>query len=273
MIRISNTVVGILNLLSLLVGLAAIGYSLYIHLDIGGNATDCQRVIKFPLLIGGGAIFIVSLLGLFGSFCGKNAALYVYLFLMFVLIIGLVAFTVFVLLVTNRNVGKKVSEKGIKEYKIGDFSHWLQKYVLNDKKWNDIKSCLIDAHVCRGFVLQQNVSAIYNKLSITQSGCCKPPVYCGFTSKNATYWIVPKTGPAVEDSDCTTWSNNQKELCFDCKSCKGEVLVNIRQQWRNLAIINSCVLIFVTLVYIIGCFATRNNDYSSHKYKRYRGYP
>ncbi|KAJ7956548.1 Tetraspanin family protein [Quillaja saponaria] len=272
MVRISNTVVGILNILSLLVGLTAIGYSVYIQFN-GGNATDCQRVIKLPLLIGGGLLFLVSLLGIFGSFCGNNAALYVYLFLMFVLIIGLIAFTVFVLLVTNKEAGRSVSGKGYKEHKTMDFSNWLQKYVLNDKKWNEIKSCLADAHLCRVIDKgQHDASAIIKDLSTTQSGCCKPPLSCGFTFKNATYWEIPKTGPAVDDTDCTAWSNDQNKLCLDCNSCKGAVLDNIRQEWRSLAIFNSCVLVFVTLVYMIGCCATKNNK-SKHKYMRHRGYP
>lgn len=106
----------------------------------------------------------------------------------------------------------------------------------------------------------------------TQSGCCKPPSYCGFEYRNATYWVAPKTGPAVPDTDCTTWSNEQTMLCFNCKSCKAGVLSNIRKEWRRLAIFNSCVLIILTLIYCIGCCATRNNR-SSPKYTTHRGHP
>lgn len=105
-------------------------------------------------------------------------------------------------------------------------------------------------------------------ISCMQSGCCKPPAYCGFQSKNATYWIAPKTGPAVSDQDCKIWSNVQKELCFDCESCKIAVLDNIKKDWRIIAIINSIILVIVIIVYSIGCCALRSNSYRG--YSKYR---
>lgn len=104
-----------------------------------------------------------------------------------------------------------------------------------------------------------------------QSGCCKPPVECGFEFKNSTNWTVPKSGPAVPDSDCNTWSNQQNELCFNCNSCKAGFLGNIKQQWKNLLIFNICLIVFVIIVYSTGCCASRNNRIS-RKYNRYGGY-
>lgn len=98
----------------------------------------------------------------------------------------------------------------------------------------------------------------------SQVGCCKPPVQCGFTMKNATFWEVPKTGPAMNDTDCFTWKNKENKLCYDCNSCKGEVLANIRNQWRYLTIFNVCVLILLTSIYVLGCYAIRNNRRNQH---------
>lgn len=93
-----------------------------------------------------------------------------------------------------------------------------------------------------------------------QSSCCKPPSECGFNSQNATFWIAPKTGPAVDDSDCKAWKNQQQTLCFDCNACKAGFVDSIRSQWENLLIANLCALVFLIFTYIVGCRAKRNNS-------------
>ncbi|KAA8542330.1 hypothetical protein F0562_023534 [Nyssa sinensis] len=190
---------------------------------------------------------------------------------MFLLIAGLLCFTVFTVIVTNKGVGEAISGRGYKEYRLGDYSHWLQNYVINEKHWEKIKSCLIDAQVCKslGEARHESAADFYkSSLSPTESGCCKPPTSCGFEYQNATFWTVPKSGPAVPDGDCKTWSNNQTVLCFDCQSCKAGVLANIKKEWRQLAIINAGILVFIIVVYSIGCCALRNNR--SDRYHRHK---
>lgn len=71
---------------------------------------------------------------------------------MFVLIVLLFCFTIFAFVVTNKGAGEKLSGKGYKEYKLGDYSSWLQRRVNSDKNWNRIKSCLQDSKVCKSMI-------------------------------------------------------------------------------------------------------------------------
>ncbi|KAL3716643.1 hypothetical protein ACJRO7_008256 [Eucalyptus globulus] len=272
MARISNTIVTILNIVSTILAIVAIGASakLMVH-----SNTECQKSLQSPLLMTGAVLLVVSLIGLIGS-CGRsNFFLYTYLILLFLSILALIAFTVLAFLVTNESAGKAVSGRGFKEYRLGDYSNWMQKHLVNGEKWNEIRSCLADANICRRLsegAHQSEVEFSKQNLSPIQSGCCKPPTYCGFEFKNATYWTVPKSGPAVPDSDCLTWSNDQETLCYDCKSCKGGFLANGRMEWRNLLICNVLLLIIFMVVYSVGCCATRNNR-RDRGYAKYRGYP
>ncbi|XVE54611.1 hypothetical protein DITRI_Ditri03aG0095700 [Diplodiscus trichospermus] len=264
MVRISNCIVVLVNCLILLLGLLSL--SLGVYLVVHGN-TFCEEVLTDPLLILGVCLAVVSLLGLIGSLCKNNFFMFIYLAILFFSIPGLIGFTVFVFLVTNHGAGKVLSERDliINQRKTADFSNWLQKHFVNDKNWNQIKSCLIDAKVCRSIGNNNNnnndVRALVffkKTLPAIQAGCCKPPTACGFHPTNETFWEVPKSGPASGDPDCLTWSNNEWTLCYDCNSCKGGVIDNLRKQWRSLAISNIVILIFLIFVYSVGCCARRS---------------
>ncbi|KAB2073145.1 hypothetical protein ES319_A07G064000v1, partial [Gossypium barbadense] len=236
---------------------------LFRHVNNGSNSSShCRKVLTNPLLILSG--FLVTVFFLF-----------VYLGVMFLSILCLIGFTVFVFLITNNDAGKVFSEKEffVKEPKTMDFSHWLQNHFVNDKNWNRIKSCLIDARVCTS---GSNANGVNYKALVffkktfpaIQGGCCKPPSSCGFKPKNASFWEVPKSGAATSDPDCKTWSNNPRELCYDCNSCKSGILANLRKEWRSLAFINIILVVFLFFVYSIGCCARRSNHKTNMKYIR-----
>nr|CAD1826669.1 unnamed protein product [Ananas comosus var. bracteatus] len=164
--------------------------------------------------------------------------------------------------------------KGYKEYRLGDYSHWLQRRVADWNTWKRIESCIGDAKLCGGLdgEVGSKANEFYKQnLSPIQSGCCKPPTYCGFVYKNATFWVAPKSGLNTRDADCKAWSNDQDKLCYGCNSCKAGVLATIKNKWKMVSIFNVALLVLLIIVYSIGCCAIRNNRADSH-YKRYYGY-
>ncbi|XP_052181136.1 tetraspanin-8-like [Diospyros lotus] len=277
MVRLSNGFVVFINVIGILLSLAVIASSLWFYLN---HATPCQKLLERPLLILGLSLLVISVLGLVGAGCRNQFFLWIYLSALFLLILGLIGFTIFAIIVTNKGVGKAISRKGFKEYRLADYSNWLQDHVVNHKNWEDIRSCLVDAGVCSDLGADPHykdtqADFMNRGLSSVQSGCCKPPTYCKLQFKNATFWTMPKAGPAVPDSDCQTWSNNQQALCYDCKSCKAGVLANIKQKWRYLALFNTGTIVVVVVVYSIGCYALRHNIGSRRPYSayNYKGYP
>ncbi|KAF5730234.1 tetraspanin-11 [Tripterygium wilfordii] len=211
-----------------------------------------------------------------GSCCKINFLLNFYLFVLVLMILGLLALTGFVFAITHEGGSTKAVEGiGFKEYRVQDYSDWLQKHFTDGKTWRQIRSCLVDAQVCSS--LSKNVvpeaSEFYKmKMSPIQSGCCKPPMSCGFEYKNATFWTVPESGLKEEgDHDCISWSNHQDTLCYDCLSCKGGVLAFIKKEWRFFAYFNLALLVFFNLILSMACCARRNNI-EDQGYRRYRGY-
>lgn len=155
MARVSNCIVGFVNSVLLLLGTVSLSFGIYFAVH---GSSHCQKVLTDPLLILGGFLVAVSLLGLIGSLCKNTVFMFIYLTIMFLLILGLIGFTVFVFLVTNHGAGKVFSGRGliVKDGKTTDFSNWLHNNFVNDKNWDQIKSCLIDAKVCSSLANNNN---------------------------------------------------------------------------------------------------------------------
>ncbi|QCE13981.1 Tetraspanin/Peripherin [Vigna unguiculata] len=263
MFRINNTFVGILHTLPLFLGLAAMGVSAYIRVH-----GDCQNVLKYPLLFSGLFVSVVSALGLVGALCRVNAALYLYLIATFFVILAFASFTLVALVVvTKGNAPHHASRVG---FTVRDFSPWLRHYVSDDHNWDDTKRCFAQARICHGLAVDaHNVSLVFKHSTTTQFGCCKPPEQCRF-KLNGTLWEAPKAGAAAEESDCRSWSNREEKMCFDCDSCKGGVLAGVRKQWRDMSIVNACVVLLLTIIYVFACYAIRNNRLEYSKYTAQR---
>ncbi|THU66277.1 hypothetical protein C4D60_Mb05t12460 [Musa balbisiana] len=264
MVKISNSLIGILNFLTLLVSFPVIGIALWFRVQA---ATECERVLQLPLLVLGIFLFVVSVLGFVGSCFRVSVFLWIYLFVLFLLILAMFAFTMFGLIVTNKGVGQAIVGRAYKEYKLDDYSHWLQKRVRDWPTWNVIEGCLKEAKVCgqlEGAVGMKATEFYRKNLSPIQSGCCKPPSYCRFTYVNATYWTMPKSGAVAPGLDCKAWSNDQEKLCYTCNSCKGGVLATLKDGRKKVAIFNAALLVFLIITYTVGCCAYRNNKSRNH---------
>lgn len=170
MVRVSNTIVALLNTIFLLVSLAVISGGMYIH--VHASATACQKSLENPLFILGVFMLLVSFLGLIGSCCRNNCLLWLYLILLFLMMVGLVVFTIFAFVVTNETAGQALSDKGFKKYRLGDYSHWLQNHFVKGKNWDVLRSCLIEAKVCdnnQNDFSKQKFSAIQARTSSISS--------------------------------------------------------------------------------------------------------
>lgn len=267
--RLSNNLVGILNFVTFLLSIPILAGGIWLS---HRSSTDCEKFLQGPVIAIGVFLLVVSLCGLVGACCRNSLLLWIYLFVMFLLIVLLFCFTIFAFVVTNKGAGEVVSGRGYKEYKLGDYSNWLQKRVENSKNWRKIRSCLVDSKVCErlqesGNGNQTLAQFIKNNLSPLQSGCCKPPTDCGFDYQGPTIWNKPTTGLASNNTDCTTWQNNPNVLCYDCQSCKAGVLANIKDDWKKVAVVNIIFLVCLVVVYSVGCCAFRNNR---EEWKGYR---
>lgn len=268
MVRCSNNLVGILNFITFLLSIPIIAGGVWLSRQ---GTSECERFLDKPVIALGVFLMIVSLAGLIGACCRVSWLLWVYLVVMFLLILLLFCFTIFAFVVTNKGAGEKVSGRGYKEYRLGDYSSWLQKRVDSDKNWNKIKSCLQDSKVCKSLIDDGSNNTprdeFYNKhLSAIQSGCCKPSSDCNYTYVTPTNWT--KNTTTSTNPDCNAWDNDQNTLCYNCESCKAGLLDNIKSDWKKVAVLNIIFLVFLVIVYSIGCCAFRNNR-EDNSWKRY----
>ncbi|KAL3532936.1 hypothetical protein ACH5RR_006457 [Cinchona calisaya] len=264
MARCSNNLVGILNLLTLLLSIPIIAGGIWLSRQAN---TECEHFLEKPVIALGVFLFLVSLAGLIGACCRVSWLLWLYLLVMFLLILVLFCFTIFAFVVTNKGAGEAVSGKGYKEYRLGHYSTWLQKRVNNN--WPRIQSCLQDSKICRSLLNGTSTpeQQFYSEhLSSLQSGCCKPSVDCKFIYVSPTNWTNP--GTTSSNPDCNAWSNDPKILCYSCQACKAGLLDNIKSDWKKVAILNIIMLVFLIVVYSVGCCAFRNNR-EENAWKRY----
>ncbi|XP_020089558.1 tetraspanin-2 [Ananas comosus] len=265
---VSNNITAFINFMALLCSIPIIGAGIWLA---SKPDAECLRLARWPLIILGTLILLVSLAGFVGAYWGRECLLAAYLFAMAALIALLLVLIVFAFAVTRPDGSVPVPGRGYDEYRLGGFSAWLRGYVVDPGRWARIRACLGESGVCQR--LSRDAPYLtadqfaQSHLSPLQSGCCKPPTACGYMYVNPTVWVNPSNAGA--DQDCAAWSNDQSQLCYGCEACKAGMLGNLREEWRkaNVALIVAAVaLIFV---YVIGCSAFKNAQ-TEDLFRRYK---
>ena len=101
----SNTVIGYLNLVTLLASIPIIGAGLWLA---HGSAATCESALQAPLLAIGFIVLLVSLAGFIGACYHVTWALWLYLLAMLLLVVALLGITVFGMAVTADGGGRQV---------------------------------------------------------------------------------------------------------------------------------------------------------------------
>ncbi|GAQ78140.1 hypothetical protein KFL_000080460 [Klebsormidium nitens] len=245
-----------LNILTLLLSLPIIGFGIYLAV---ASTPQCYRFFMYPVLILGVLLLFLSLLGIAGAWTHSACFLWIYGLLMAILWLALLAFTIFSFIVTNDGAGKELAGQGVLEYRLQDYSAWLQKQVEKPSTWRSIKSCLQEKGYCQDFPQRFPTTDIFlanlGNLSPIESGCCRPPSSCGFPIITSTSYDT--TTPLGNDTDCLTYSSNIQQECLDCNSCRAGFLQELKGKWKIVAIGNSAILALVLVVWCVSCGARR----------------
>ncbi|XP_022759484.1 tetraspanin-8-like [Durio zibethinus] len=256
--HLSNKLLGIINFLTFIFSIPILVAGIWLSKS---GVSDCGLTADTNLIRIGALIMIVSLAGFIGSCYGVGWLLWAYLVIILLLILSGLGFTVFTFVVSHKGSGETVAGKGYKEYKLGNYSNWIQTIVNETQNWNKIKTCLVDTKVCTGFknkYLNYTVEKFHKeRLNAIQSGCCKPSNDCGFTYRSPMNRTEEKG--VYSNPDCKAWDNDPTVLCFNCKSCKAGVADNMNRTLKKEATVNVVFLILLIIVYCIGCCAFWNN--------------
>ncbi|KAG9456064.1 hypothetical protein H6P81_000572 [Aristolochia fimbriata] len=138
---------------------------------------------------------------------------------------------------------------------------WLKLRIGKHGYWTDIKTCVYRSQVCSDLSFRMTGLSAYQfstkKLTMIESGCCKPPAICGMHYVNATCWINTRKSREYQDlrfasktilgGDCSTWDNAESKLCFDCQACKLGFLRTLQQRWRRLGVFISTMALLLLL--------------------------
>lgn len=250
------------NCIALVLSIVVLGLGILLATKHG----NCERLMAKPVLITGAFIMCVSLIGFLGALKEVSLLLWAYLFLMCLLLGALAGFTILAFIVTNHGAasGRHSKEPGAQDYRLEDYSGWLQKLLNDTDNWEHLKSCFVKPKYCSDLKLKYRTLRAYKHaaLSPIESACCRPPSQCGYPPKNASYYDLQST-PLSSRKDCKLYRNSIAIKCYNCDSCKGVIAHYLRKEWRIVALVNIIIFTMLIVLYSIAYFA-RNVP---HKFK------
>ncbi|KAF8400981.1 hypothetical protein HHK36_014284 [Tetracentron sinense] len=264
--QMSNNITAILNLIALLTSVPIIGAGIWLA---SKQDNECIHLFRWPVLIIGVLILLVSLSGFVGAYWNRQRLLLFYLFCMALLILLLLLLLIFFFVVTRPDGGFVVPGRAYKEYRLKGFSSWLRNHVTDSGNWRKIRTCLAQSSFCAKLSKDYTTADQFFMAHVSplQARCCKPPTVCGFGYVNPTLWTNAANPTA--DPDCNMWNNDQSQLCYGCNACKAGLLGNLRKEWRKANVILIVAVVALICVYLIACSAFKNAQ-TEDLFKRYK---
>lgn len=153
---LSNHITAVLNFIGLLASIPIIGAGIWLA---SKPDNDCIHDFRWPVLILGTLVLLVSLAGFLGAYFYKRGLLAFYLFAMALLIAFLLFLLLFALIVTQPDGSYDVPGRAYTEYRLQGFSLWLRNHVTNSGSWPKISACLARSNIC--FKLTHHPMTVY----------------------------------------------------------------------------------------------------------------
>ncbi|CAI0405810.1 unnamed protein product [Linum tenue] len=142
---LSNNLTAILNLIAFLCSVPIIASGIWLAAQ---PDNECIHLIRWPVVLLGLLVLVVSLTGFVGAYWYKETLLAFYLCCMAILIALLLILLVFAFVVTRPDGSYDVPGRGDREFRIQGFSPWLRSHIVNSKNWGAIRACLAETDVC-----------------------------------------------------------------------------------------------------------------------------
>ncbi|CAI5977564.1 unnamed protein product [Closterium sp. NIES-65] len=131
------------------------------------------------------------------------------------------------------------------------------RQLRNSGTWERVQACMVDAAYCQQLNLRYPDLSQYHaaQLSPTESGCCRPPIECGYRQMTATIFMQ-EAPPHSDNPDCTKYSAVNSTMCFACDSCRAGVAEYVKTEWMKVAYLLLAFTIILMSICVFGCCAT-----------------